>query len=322
MFIKKEGFKPETKTYFTSMIAKNKPWPLIIALVVTSVGNLCAQPGNSSTPFLNYYYDYKLANPGFAGTQGKHVINAVYSGIPFGSSKVGYRVLYGSYERNIASIKTGVGGVFMHNKLGASSSFHYGLLYRKQLSFNKTSGLHLGTHVFYQSRKIDYSSYRFIEPVDELLIDGNEKKRSINVDLGLLYYSSLATVGVSVKNIAAQKEENTILNLIATKEFGIMEGLKVNPSVYFLTDFSDNSFRINNTFEIKKWILLGTGYRFAQGGQRDNLTFNVGLNIKDWVQIITHVYSSGQYRTRYYSDPLVETLIRVKIPERDTGEVK
>jgi hypothetical protein len=60
--------------------------------------------------------------------------------------------------------------------------------------------------------------------------------------------------------------------------------------------------------------MVGAGYRFGKS-REDNLDFNVGLNIKDWVQIITQVYSSARYRLRDYTDGLFETMIRVRIPD-------
>jgi type IX secretion system PorP/SprF family membrane protein len=296
---------------FTLMKTKNKTHCLTLLFVVILTADVDAQLSNSPAPFNSYYYDYKIANPAFVGAKSKHLINTVYSGIAGVSS---YRVLYASYERNIESIKSGIGGLFLYNELGPVKHVYGGLLYSYRLTFNETSGLRFGTQVFYQSRTVDYDYYRYINPGDLLIPSGTETNQSVNLDLGTVYYSPAITVGASLKNVMKRDEETTTFNILATRKFNIFDGLKAEPSVFFFTDFDDNSLSLNNIFEIRRWVLLGAGYTL--GGDSGDFTFNVGLNIKDWVQIITHVYSSG-YQTQVGTDPQIETMIRVMIPERE-----
>jgi type IX secretion system PorP/SprF family membrane protein len=290
---------------------------LPVILVLAFAIDICAQNTYSPTPFYSYYYDYKLANPAFTGTKARHVINTTYAGIPSHRSS---KLFYGSYERNIASVKSGVGGLVMYEEFGPVTMTHCGLFFSRRLPFGEKSGLHVGTQVFYQSHELDGKYYRYVQDGDPLIGEGTETTRLVNVDLGLLYYSRFVTIGASVKGIREKMEtERTSLNVIATREFNITKGLKANPSALFFTDFTDNRFYLNSTFEIKKWILLGLGYRFVEHGP-DDISFNVGLNIKDWVQVITHVYSSEMRSDN--ANALVETMIRVTIPERKSDEPK
>jgi type IX secretion system PorP/SprF family membrane protein len=292
------------------MTTKNKAHCLTLLLVVILTADVDAQLSNSPAPFNSYYYDYKIANPAFVGAKSKHLINTVYSGIAGVSP---YHLLYASYERNIESIKSGIGGLFLYDELGPVKRVYGGLLYSYRHAFNETSGVRLGTQVFYRSQTIDYDYYRYINPGDLLAGYGTETNQSVNLDLGAAYYSPTITIGASLKNVMKRDEETTTLNLLATRKFTVLDGLKAEPSVFFFTDFDDNSLSLNNIFEIRRWVLLGAGY--TSGGDSGDFIFNVGLNIKDWVQIITHVYSSW-YQTHRRTDPRIETMIRVMIPER------
>jgi type IX secretion system PorP/SprF family membrane protein len=223
---------------------KNRTLNFAVTIVTSFTINTQAQISNSPTAFHNYYYDYKLANPAFTGTKAKHVITTVYQTVP--STSPQQQLVYGSYERHIQSIKSGIGGIFIYDRLGPYTRTQVGALYSKQLPFSETNGLELGTQLFYQRMKFDYDLLQVIDG-DPLLADGEETKTNVNVDFGMVYYSPDFTLGASVKNILKQqqsfryaKESSALLNLVVTRDFKITEQLKVTPSVLFVTDFDNN----------------------------------------------------------------------------------
>ncbi len=282
-----------------------KNFLLTVALGIFSTASF-AQSYNS------YYYDYKLLNPALAGNQDKHIITTVYAGFPSANYSSMY---YGTYETSIPSSKSGVGARGHYQDLGVISSIQGGLFYSKQLSFNDNAGLRIGTQLTFNRQQIHYDRVRPIELSDPLILEDNGVTRSVNLDLGLLYYSRIANIGIGVKDFFENDEMFTqrVWSVIASREFNIAGSLKITPSLVYLTDSDDYRFDVNSIFEIKTWILIGGGYSIREGD--DDVTASAGLNVKDWVQIIAHVYASSSQK-RFYSDDRVEVILRANIPHR------
>lgn len=296
-------------------ITKYHPHFLSIILALVFASNAQAQLNHSPTPLYNYYYDYKLANPAFTGTYGKHVISSAYSGVS-AQGQGGPDFVYASYERNIASLKLAVGGLATYDERGFSSTestvsesaAHYGLLFNKQFSFNEKSGLYAGTQLFYQTYRTDYTYH---SPGSPWIVDGFETTDRFNLDLGLVYYSPVITFGASLKGILEDDErQRNSVNLIARRELKVTDRLKAIPSVIFSSDFIDNYLDINSTFKIDDRLLLGAAYRFGVDGVND-FSCNVGFNIIGYVQVITHLYSLERDKDNL----LVEAMVRVVIPK-------
>jgi type IX secretion system PorP/SprF family membrane protein len=296
---------------------KNRPVYLTLVFAIQFL-NVSAQNANTPTLFKNYYYDYKIANPAFVGSKSKHLVNTVYSGVPGSSSEL----VYASYERNIKAINSGVGGMFTYEQLGPWARKHIGVFYAYKLAFSENSGIRFGTQVFYQRRTIDYSYFRLQDTIDPIYSSGTETRANVNFDLGALYYSPVITVGISLKNIlkqdfepfALENQKSTFFTLVASRKFNIVNGLNAEPSLLFSTDFDERRIGVNGLFEIKEWILLGAGF-ISSGDDEGDINVNVGVNIKDWVQIITHLYSTRNQTEQYESDTFIETMVRVTIPE-------
>jgi type IX secretion system PorP/SprF family membrane protein len=269
---------------------------------------------NPSTPFFNYYYDYKLFNPAFTGTKARHTITTVYSGFP--SDNAGSR-FYGSYEMNIEAINSGVGAAFTHDNLGYYSSSLAGLFYSRQFTFNENSGLRIGTQMFYRTQTTDYSQLIIGGFTDPFLGSGKETTNNFNFDMGIVYYNKYATIGASLQNALNSGTSQPYINVIAERQFKISNSLILTPSILLLTDFSQSQFSVNNTFEIAQWILLGAGYTTFDSGY-DDLSFNEGLNIKNRVQIVTHLYSkqNQDYVSPFFSGRFFEIMVRATLPEK------
>jgi type IX secretion system PorP/SprF family membrane protein len=293
----------------------NKPLCLAVIILAMLTANVYGQRTDSPKPFYNYYYDYKLANPAFVGTKSKHLINTVYSGVTGNSSP---RFLYASYERNINSLQHGAGASFMYDEAGPRTRLLGGIFYSHRIKFNDERGLRLGTHAFYLRRTVDYDYYRPLDPNDPLLVSGTATTHSLSFDLGVAYDSPAITIGVSFKNLIRRDPEIRTMNVLVTRTVNITDGLRLEPSLLFYTELRNYAAAsLNNILEIKQWILVGGGYTISADGY-DDLTFSAGLNIKDWVQLIAHVYSKENQKYNIGSaDRVIETMIRVTIPQKD-----
>lgn len=309
---------------FAIMNLKTRALSLALTIVALFSFHVQAQRFNSATPSHTYYYDYKLANPAFTGTRGKHVITTLVNTVT--SSVAGKpQLTYASYERNIEAIQSGIGGLIIYEEFGPYKFTQFGALFRKQVSFTEASGLYLGTQLSYQRGKFDYGAFNPIDG-DPVSLEGETKQRNFNIDLGAVYYSSAVTVGASVKNLLEQEQSIIYqkgslrsINLIVTRDFQLTEQVKLTPSVLFNTFSEENDFYINNTFTFKKWVMLGASYQFGKSNE-DNFDVNLGLNIKGWVQIVSHVYSSANYRLRNYTGTTFELMVRAIVPNDSKSE--
>lgn len=166
----------------------------------------------SDLSYTSYYYDYKLLNPALAGIQDKHIITTVYAGIPSIQSS---HLFYGTYETSIPSIKSGIGALGSYDELAITSTFQGAIFFNRKLPFNDHSGLRLGTQLTYRRIEIDYSTLDF---GDDRLIGQEEVTNNFNFDLGLVYYSSIVNIGVSVKDVLEEDWTKTKLNVIVYRE--------------------------------------------------------------------------------------------------------
>jgi type IX secretion system PorP/SprF family membrane protein len=264
--------------------------------------------------FSNYYYDYKLLNPAFVGNQDKHIITTVYSGFP---SMRYSSMFYGSYETSIPKIKSGVGAMVYNQNFGVLNYLGGGIFYNKQFQFNEHSGLRVGTQLHYRRREIDYErdGEYYDVAFEGRVITG------LNLDLGVLYYSRVLNIGVGVNDFFKQEEvSNTRWNLSVSREFKVANALEISPAIVVVWDQYRNIYRFdaNTIIEIKQWIILGAGYLVWNGG--DALNVSAGINVKDWVQVIGHVYSSSNDYFREYNDGQVEVIVRANIPHKKKSE--
>lgn len=311
---------------FKSMQTANPKRAKVVLLILLGLINYSGFSQTNDGPYLqNYYYDYKLSNPSFVGNEAKHTITTTFSG--YLSNESSYysgknQTFLASYEAKLKKIKSGIGGGLIKDELGFETKVEASLLLSHQFNLTKTSGLQVGTQLQLSRTKIDGKYYRYIDNEDPLIVEGKESGQKLNLGVGLNYYSSYFTLGIAYKNIKANdfgydsvRHNSDAINLILFRKIKLNNWLNITPSVFHFTDLSHHATFINNTFQIKKWILVGAGYRIPQQ-DNGNFTFNIGANIKDYVQVITHIYS---YENRLHSDHhnnkhFIETMILVKIP--------
>ena len=289
---------------------------LLLCFINATVQNGLAQRFNSATPFPFYYYDYKLANPGLVGIENNHTIDLMYTGVPVKpSSSYGRtaQTLYGTYETNVSKLRGGIGGILNWQRQGPQNYLSANLLYSYELKLGAESEVRIGTQLRYQRLTINYDEFR-ISPDDPLIPETSKDSESnFDVDLGVVYHAPKLTAGVTLKNIlqpafdvglTSKIKDKSEINILVARKFEINHWLDITPSVIIVSDFDRSFVDINSIFQIKKWVLVGVGYAFPENG-RDDFSFNIGLNIGDTVQFITHLYSqsyadySATYGTRF-----------------------
>jgi type IX secretion system PorP/SprF family membrane protein len=271
-----------------------------------------AQRATSPVPVYNYYYDYKLVNPAFTGRQGKHVITTSLS-----RSSEYAEFFYGSYELNLQPIKSAIGAIASFEEMGVRTGFHVGAFFNKQIPLSETSGLKVGTQLFYNKRHIDYEGF-VVDPNDPLA-PKETQAGNVSFDMGAVYYWKELSIGLAAKNVLPYDGEQTAFSLLAERKFDLLPAFSVTPSLLFLKAEHYDAVSVNAIFEIKKTLLLGAGYFHMKDSDGD-LTFSGGVNIKDKVQFIGHVYSSNRQDMRPAQDSQVEFMLRVRIPDTANAE--
>lgn len=286
-----------------------KPSCIALLLVSALAVPLFGQESNTSTAFRNYYYDYKLSNPAFAGTLARNVITTTFSN---SSSEV--KTIYGSYERKIHDIKSGVGGYALYDRVGPVKQYFLGGFFSKTIEFTEETGFRFGTQVFYRRLSLENGYYLPLNP-DDLTVVGFNKESGLNADIGSVFYSKIVTLGASVKNLVERRTEHRRMNFIAMRDFKIADLFKATPSVLVQTNFEESAVSVNNIFTIKKWILLGAGYTMYEGSE-DSFDFNIGVNFNDWVQVVAHAYSSDRVQMDEGNEGRrMELFVRLMIPD-------
>lgn len=281
---------------------------IVLSIVFTNASN--AQRITTPAPYSSYYYDYKLANPAFTGSEGRHVITTAYSG----NNAPNVNFFFASYEVNIESWKTSFGAIAASDEFGATKTDYFGLLFNKQISFTENSGIYLGMQLFYHRRKVEYD--QLYGPNDPLVEEGWESASNASGDFGIVYYWRTLSVGISARDLLRPDNSGTSYSLILSNDFKIGQQVKLTPSVHYFSYSRYNQLNFNSTFEIRRWLLLGGGFRLDSNDHTD-ATFNAGVNIKGWVQIVTQFLSTSNYQRREYLSPQVEALVRVRIPGTD-----
>lgn len=304
---------------------------MLLLMIVASTPNVIAQHYNTANPVPFYYYDYKLANPALVGLEHNHTMNVMYFGVPFKRSGKNYfptsQTLYTTYETSSEKLKGGIGAMFNWQRLGAENYLSSSLLYSYKISVGTNKEIRIGTQLHYQRLKVNYGLYRVISPDDPLLSVPTSRECSDNFDMdfGAVYHTPKFDAGVSVKNVLLSEFQfdnrvlsttgTSALNAFIQRKFVVTHWLDITPSVMLITDFERSFADVNAILQIKKWVLIGVGYAVPYNG-RKNISFNIGLDIKDRVRLIAHIYSQAEAPYSAVYGTSIGAMVSVKIPKR------
>lgn len=298
--------------------------PLISILLSASC--TFSQVFNDARPVYNYYYDYKLANPAFTGFEDKLRITSMYSGIPMNSSLDFYNY-YLSGEVKLDAIKSAVGGLLKINHASFRSQKGAALFYRYKFDLSPKTNVRAGLQLSYDRYKIN-TVYGSFDPNDPLITNNKNTTDHFNVDIGLLYDAPYITIGGTVKHLLKQKilrdsaaQNYSSLNFIVTRKFIVGKLLLITPSVFFQSrNMYDDEVAFNITADIAKWFIIGGGYvTYLDSSTDGNFTLNGGVNIKDYVQVVMHAYSSVDQKNDFYSgkNTKVDMMVRFRLADKN-----
>lgn len=302
----------------------------IIQIIYFLFSSSCAfsQRLNDARPLYHYYYDYKLANPAFTGFEDKLRVMSMYSGVPMNSSLDLYKY-YFSGEVKLDAIKSAVGGLLKINRNNTLSQKGAALFYRYKFDVSAKSNLHAGLQLSYDRYRIH--PYHSIDIQDPIIDNDRNTTDHINLDMGLVYHTPYLTIGGAVKNILKQKilrdssaKNYSALNLIVTRKFIMGKSLVLTPSLFFQSrNMYSDEVAFNITADIAKWFIVGGGYvTYLDSSSDGNFTVNGGVNIKDYVQVVMHAYSSLNQKNDFYSgkNSIVEMMVRFRLVDKTSSE--
>ncbi len=226
-----------------------------------------------------------------------------------------------SYSNKIAGINSGIGFIFSNSKTGYFTDTKMSVLYNYQFNVGSEGKLSLGTALKYKRQNIDYSGLVIMDSDDYWvsIIEGSSTSSNFDFDLGVLYQIKNFYISANSINLLQSNHNNgdgwlapntRTFNVYVMNDFRFREWLKFTPSLSYKTNFNGNWFLdVNAICELQKWILLGSTFRADENDLFG--IYNVGLNIRDKVQIITKIYG-GDEKGKYAGNAF-ELMITAKI---------
>lgn len=287
---------------------------LLLILFIGFASDSFSQIPRHMGAYTSFYYDYKLINPALAGSKARHLANVVHSGYPETSYN---NWTYGSYELSTTNQYHGFGGIFSVERSKYFDIKTFNAMYSHRFNIGDDSGFRVGANVSYEDGEYKESFFQYQDASDPLIIYNTRTTNDINFNLGVVYYSDIVNIGVAVNNIINSDFQNRTMNFLVSRKVSVAGGkFKIEPSVFYLQDFGGRDFlKINSTFEAWHWLLFGIGYWSSDDGAED-YSYNIGFNIRDRVQLITHVYSSFNEKFKEFSGRGAEAILRVTIPHK------
>ncbi|MEO7987966.1 MAG: PorP/SprF family type IX secretion system membrane protein [Chryseolinea sp.] len=267
--------------------------------------------------FDQYIYNLKTINPAFTG-----IVNEQNFDFQWLSSfdRDDAKTMLIGYSNKIDKINSGVGLIFASSKNSFVTNTKTSLLYNYQFKLNGKNKLSVGTELKHLRQSFDFSDLEF-NPQDPVIIESMYSSTSnIDLHLGVLYqikdlYVSLGSDNLLQTHPASgsglEKQNTRTISVFVMNEFRFNR-IKFAPSLLYRVNF-ENSWMldINATLEINKWVLLGSILRIDDEGQAFPV-INVGLNVKDKVQIISSIYNG--YRTQQTNiGNAIELMLKAKI---------
>lgn len=265
--------------------------------------------------FDQYIYNLKTINPAFAGIENEQNFDfQLVSSLNDPSNSTTAQL---SYSNKISKINSGVGAIFLSKRAGSFTNTKASLLYNYQFRLNDISKLSVGTEVKYQKQLWDYSGLIISDPDDVLIVDSKTSSSNVDFDLGVLYQFKDFYAGLGTENLLQTQSGNGVekqnirnFDVFVMNEFRF-NNIKLTPSILFKANFENNwILDVNATVELYKWVMVGSILRIDNEGELYPV-FNIGVNIKDKVQIINSIYN--RYRQQSKIGNAIEVILKVKI---------
>ncbi len=225
----------------------------------------------------HFMFNQLTFNPGYAGVRDANCFNILmrqqWVGFSDGEDKVFPQTYLFTYDMAINKINSGLGIMFMNDKIGFEENLNVRLMY--SYKFNIGQGrMSLGLSAGFLDKTIDFSKFKPIDPDDPLLLAaGKESDMLIDFAFGAHYgITDKFYVGLSSSQIAEDEfKDINSKNPYALKRHYYLTGgyyyllpnpsWVVNPNVLVKSDFGSTQFDVNvlGIYNNKFWG--GVSYR-------------------------------------------------------------
>ncbi|MCC6370487.1 MAG: type IX secretion system membrane protein PorP/SprF [Bacteroidia bacterium] len=282
---------------------------IISILMALCFGKLLAQ----DPQFTQFYAAPLYLNPAFTGLTYEHRFTANYRN-QWTGVKTGYSTLMASYDYNITSLKSGIGGFVLQDRAGTSNlaTTMGGVNYAYSAKVNKYSEFRMGLMLAMAQKKLDYTTLIFNDQLITGAAPGSSRDarnvQSINyadVGAGVLYNTNIFWCGASAKHL---NKPNTSLsgNVVPTPV-----SLSVHGGYRFIM-----SAKGSGKTKIEEFISASANFRQQQkysqldiGAYYFKKVFNFGL----WYRGLP----LKKYKTGYPTRESIAILIGLEIPDKN-----
>lgn len=234
-----------------------------------------------------YPLDLKIINPAFTGVRHQQSFTS-FGKIYYPSLSNLPSAIILSYDRQIASLKSGIGFNYRNNSTSFVTQNEFELLMSHKLEFSEEQFLSVGISPSYFSIITDIDNFN--SPLDPAFSIIHEKHSSFNLSSGALYHNKGWVLAASARRIF---RNNVAWGVYATKDWIAADWISIKPYArlqkghsYFSTDIAIN-------LEMGGVVTFGTIYRQTiydteNGRRRESyMLYSLGIELWDHLQIFS-----------------------------------
>lgn len=279
---------------------------IVVALIVCTLRGLAQDP-----QFTQFYAAPLFLNPAFTGLTYEHRFAGNFRS-QWPGVKTAYTTYMASYDYNISSIKSGIGGFVLQDRAGSSNlvTTMGALNYAYSAKVKKYSELRGAISIGMAQKKLDYTTLLFNDQMitgANISQDARSTQRVSYADFGagVLYNTSIYWLGVSARHLNQPNASMT----------GNTEALPVYTSVHGGYRFIISGKGVGKT-KIDEFISASFNYRHELkydqldvGAYYFNKTFNFGI----WYRGLP----LKTYKQGYPSRESISLLAGLEMPEKN-----
>jgi type IX secretion system PorP/SprF family membrane protein len=277
-------------------------------MVLLSAGKLLAQ----DPQFTQFYASPLFLNPAFTGLTYEHRFTANYRN-QWPGVKTGYTTYMASYDYNMASLKSGIGGFVLQDRAGSSNlvTTMEGFNFAYSTKVNRYSEFRGGLMLAMAQKKLDYTSLVFNDQIITGSGPGSSQDarntQAINyadIGAGALYNTNVFWAGISAKH----------LNQPSTSMSGNTDALPVSLSAHGGYRFILSAKNLGRT-KIEEFVSASVNIRSEQKYSQLDIGayyFKKVINLGLWYRGLPF----KRYKPGYPTRESLALLIGLEIPEK------
>lgn len=235
-----------------------------------------------------YTLDLKIINPAFTGVSHQQSFTSFGKIYYSGTSNSPSAVIF-SYDRQITSLKSGVGFNYRNYSNVFETQNEFELLMSHKLEFSEKHFLSVGISPSCFSTIVDFDSLRFNDPLDPF-ISANGKSSGFNLSSGVLYENKGWILAASVRRMF---RHNPAWGIYAVKEWTVADWITIKPYARLQKEHFDFSTDIGLNLKMGGAITFGIIYRQIIYDTEDDrekessMLYSLGIELWDHVQVFS-----------------------------------